>query len=396
MQQVEQVDDPSGLAPYRQVWRELLACTPHASYFQSFEWLETRWKHSDPRENLRVVITRDGDVVTGIVPLCVKHERTSCGVVRTLTFPIDGWGSFFGPLGPQPEETLRDAIAHTWRGPRDFDVIELRSLSATDAAGQWYSVDEETTPVVANIAGNETEEFSRVGILDLDQDWDAYWASRNKQKNRRRNVERCERRLSELGEIRYERYRPAGDAPGSADPRWDLYDACEQLARTSWQDGLVDGNTLHHEHVRPFLRDAHIAAVRAGAVDVNLLFLGDRPLAFVYGYHYRGYVDLMRIGFDREFAKLAPGNALWTRLIQDSFQRGDRVLDFGPTCLDYKRFWITRLEPSFRVLQYSRSPRAQALRLARWLKGQRRRAADESNRQNKELAAENVAVACEV
>ena len=368
MQHVEQIDDPLQLDEYRDVWRVLLAQTPHASFFQSFEWLATRCQHADPGERLRVLVIRNDGQVSGIVPLCVKHEPTSCGVVRVLTFPLDGWGSFYGPVGSAPEETLREAIAHAWRGPRDFDVVDLRGLPGTETAA---------------------EEFASVGMLDLEGDWDAYWASRYKQKNRRRNVERCERRLAELGEIRYQRYRPAGDSTEQVDPRWDLYEACEQLARGSWQDGLVDGNTLHHEHVRPFLRDAHVAAVNAGAADVNLLSLGNRPIAFVYAYHYRGHVDLMRAGFDPELAKLAPGNALWTRLIRDSFERGDRVLDFGPTCLDYKRFWITRLEPSCRLLQYSRSPRAQALRLARWLKTQAVTAGDESNQRNKELALAN-------
>lgn len=395
MQHIEQVHDLSELDDLRHLWRELLTQTPHASFFQSFEWLAARWRHAEQREQLHVVVTRAGDDVTGIVPLCVKHEPTSCGVVRVLTFPLDGWGSFYGPVGPSPGETLRDVIAHIWRGPREFDVLDLRGLPIADATGQWQSLGRDSAPVEASIAEQPAQEFTRVGMLDLVGNWDTYWASRNKQKNRRRNIERCERRLAEVGEIRYERYRPTGGSTAAADPRWDLYDACERLARRSWQDGVVDGNTLHHEHVRPFLRDAHLAAVNAGAADVNLLSLGERPIAFAYAYHYQGCVELVRIGFDPEFANLAPGNALWTRLIRDSFQRGDRVLDFGPACLDYKRFWITRLEPSFRVRQYSRTPRAQALRLGRWLKGQRRRAPDESNQRNKELALAAFSIAAE-
>lgn len=365
------------LEPYRERWGELLATTPHASFFQSIDWLTSRWRHAPTSERMRVIVTGDAARPTGFVPLCVKREMTRSGPVRVLTFPIDGWGSFYGPISASPGETLREALAHIWRRPRDFDLVDLRSLAVTD--------DDETNAV----AGNKLDEFSQVAMLDLVGDWESYWLSRNKQKNRRRNVERCERRLADLGEIRYERYRPGGAVAGDCDPRWDLYDACERLARTSWQDGLVDGNTLHHEHVRPFLRDAHVAAVNAGAVDINLLYSSDRPVAFVYAYQYRGYVDLMRIGFDPEFAKLAPGNALWTRLIRDSFARGDRVLDFGPTCLDYKRFWMSRLEPTFHIVQYSRSPRAQALRFARWVKSPTKREQDESNQQNKAIVLEN-------
>ena len=116
---------------------------------------------------------------------------------------------------------------------------------------------------------------------------------------------------------------------------------------------------MHHEQVRPFLRDVHLAAVRSGAADLNLLYVDGVPIAFLYGYHYRGYIDLIRAGFDPAWSKLAPGNVLWRRVIQDSFERRDRVLDMGPGCLDYKQFWLTRIESSYRLLRYTVSPRPQ-------------------------------------
>jgi CelD/BcsL family acetyltransferase involved in cellulose biosynthesis len=86
-------------------------------------------------------------------------------------------------------------------------------------------------------------------------------------------------------------------------------------------------------------------------------------------------VDVLRIGYDPALAAFGPGNVLWMRLIRDSFERGDRVLDLGPETfhyqtghdsLSYKRFWCNRIQPTVRCLHYSLSPRAQALRLARW------------------------------
>ncbi|MCA9121319.1 MAG: GNAT family N-acetyltransferase [Planctomycetaceae bacterium] len=389
MERIIELNSVDQLAEYTSSWRELLAITPHASFFQSVEWLAARWRNSGPDETLFVVVTTDGTCPTGFVPLCLKVESTSCGPMRVLRFPVDGWSSFYAPITADPETTLVNALHYLWRSKKNFDLIELITMPAVDAGNRWHSVHADDPASTLEIAGQCCHESTRVAMLDLDGDWERYWESRKEQKNRRRNVERCERRLQELGTVRYERYRPGGDLASDAEPRWDLYDACEAIARASWQDGLVDGNTMHHDHVRPLLRDAHLAAVIAGAADLNLLYLNDRPVAFVYGYHYQGYVDLMRVGFAPDLAKLAPGNALWTRLIQDSFARGDRILDFGPTCLDYKRFWTTRLEPSYQLIQYASSPKPQALRLARWLKSQRSVETDQSNQRSKELASEN-------
>ncbi|MBC8354831.1 MAG: GNAT family N-acetyltransferase [Planctomycetes bacterium] len=388
MDRIFELRDVEQLSEYATAWRQLLAITPHASFFQSVEWLASRWKHATADETLFVVATEEDGKPTGFVPLCIKQEATSCGAMRVLRFPIDGWSSFYGPISASPDETMLAALHHVWSSRLKFDLVDFTTIPVASATGALRSVDADAEPTTVNLAGQECDEATRVAMLDLAGDWDAYWKTRRAQKNRRRNVERCERRLSELGTIRYERYRPGGTSVAEVEPRWDLYDACESIARNSWQDGLVDGNTMHHDHVRPLLRDAHLAAINAGAVDLNLLLLDERPIAFAYGYHYEGYVDLMRVGFAPDLAKLAPGNALWTRLIQDSFTRGDRVLDFGPTCLDYKRFWTTRLEPSYRVRQYASTPKAQALRLARWMKSQRQTNSDDSNQRSKELAAE--------
>ena len=387
MHRIFEIENVQQLIDHQAVWRELLAVTPHASFLQSAEWLAARWQHAAPDESLFVITTADGGQLTGFVPLCIKSELTSCGPMRTLRFPIDGWGSFYGPISAAPEETLVTALHYAWRSRRVFDVVDLTTLPVADVTGAVRKVEVDAAPTTVEFAGNQCGESTRVAALELTGDWKSYWESRKVQKNRRRNVERCERRLNELGTVRYERYRPSGAAKSDADPRWDLYDACESIARTSWQDGLVEGNTIHHDDVRPLLRDVHLAAVKAGAADVNLLLLDDRPIAFAYGYHFQGYVDLIRIGMVPDLAKLAPGNALWTRLIQDSFSRGDRVLDFGPTCLDYKRFWTNRLEPSYGVRQYGSTPRAHALRLARWLKSQRQTKTDDSNQRSKSLAA---------
>jgi CelD/BcsL family acetyltransferase involved in cellulose biosynthesis len=190
-----------------------------------------------------------------------------------------------------------------------------------------------------------------------------------------------------LGEITYLRSRPES---GST-PDWSLYESCENLASISWQDGLVDGNTLHHEEVKPFLRDLHEAAVKEGGSDLTLLMLNGRPIAFTYGYHFQGYVDLMRVGFDPALAKFAPGNVLWTRLIEDSYARGDKVLDYGPSCLDYKRFWMTSLEQTYQVVEYGAGAAATALRLARSLKSKIAMgdSADHTNEEAKELAGKN-------
>ena len=109
-------------------------------------------------------------------------------------------------------------------------------------------------------------------------------------------------------------------AAGDDDPRWDLYDACVRLAERSWQGSSTTGTTLSHAAVQDYLRAAHATATAAGAVDLNLLFLNDRPVAFAYNYHYLGWVYGVRSGFDSSAAQDGAGNVLMGKMIEDSFR----------------------------------------------------------------------------
>ena len=66
------------------------------------------------------------------------------------------------------------------------------------------------------------------------------------------------------GRAEYVRHRPLPASEGDGDPRWDLYAMCEAVAQASWQSHVTNGNTLTHERVREYFRDAHDAAARLG------------------------------------------------------------------------------------------------------------------------------------
>ncbi len=362
MPQVREINAIDDLAALRQEWGELLPQTAGASFFQSLEWLEIYWRHFGAGQNqkLRVLVVSDENRTLGILPLVVQNEKTKLGHLRTLTFPLHDWGSFYGPIGPSPELTFAAGLEHIRRTPRDWDVLDLRWQGAvgTDAEvarRAMAAVGFQAYPTV----------WDRTYVVDLDGTWDSYWASRKGSWLRR--FRHDARTLAEQGEISSVHYRPAGAMCNDGSPRWDLYDACEEIARQSWQASADDGTTLTHESIRSFLRESHEAAAAAGEVDVNLLLLSGTPVAFIYGYHYRGYVFGMRRGFNAKLAKHGVGNALLARTIESSFARGDRVYDMGVGSYASKRYFLTRIIP---MMRYSHFPpwtlRAPLLRLRRW------------------------------
>ena len=107
MTTIEEINDPVRLADLRPLWNHLLGETPGATFFQSCDWLECYWRHYGPGQRLRVLVVRDGQRPLGILPLVVRTERTRVGSVRVLTYPLHDWGTFYGPIGPEPAATLK-------------------------------------------------------------------------------------------------------------------------------------------------------------------------------------------------------------------------------------------------------------------------------------------------
>ncbi len=125
-------------------------------------------------------------------------------------------------------------------------------------------------------------------------------------------------------------------------PRWDLYDACEQIARRSWQGAATDGTTLSHESIRGFLRDAHEAAAAAGAVDLNLLMRRRCARGIRLWLSLRRLCLWAAARLRRSAVPRGAGNVLLAYTLRDSFARGDWMYDMGVGSLASKRHFQTR------------------------------------------------------
>lgn len=398
MADIVELNQIEALAPHRRRWASLLLRTPGATFFQSLDWLEAYWRHFGQGRRLRVLLVSDGGEILAIVPLVVRRCATRLGPMPMVVWPLDAWGTFFGPIGPDPAWATSTAIDYLKSGPRDWELIDLKHLGnvEADANSCW-----ETLP--SDVSGCVFRTDDRTAVIDFAGGWEHYLQTRSS--HWRRNFRAAERRLMSRGDVRFERFRPAvpgesdqslscmaaAAAPASAsdgptalpalfesgssahpaaetaDPRWDLFGACQQVAAASWQASAVRGTTLSSPSIRGFLRDVHEAAAALGALDVCLLWCGDRPVAFQYNYYWHGRLFGLRQGYDPDFARYSAGLVLMGMAVRDSFDRGDRLLDLGTGSAQCKSPLATRMVNVGRLTYFPHTAlRAQVLRLGRW------------------------------
>ncbi len=340
MSDVIEVNEVGALSDLRSTWEALLAQTPDADFFRTLDWLEVYWKHYGAGQRLRVMVVLEAGEPVGFVPLVVRQQPTKLGRFRVLTYPLDDWGSFYGPIGPDPERLLALGLEYALSTEQGWDYLEIRW------ADTGSSLDNHVTRAMgrAGVSRPWRRLHTEIPVVCLNGTWNKYWAGRGG--SWRSNYRRNEKKVARHGCVEHVRYRP--QAAGDADPRWDLYTECERLAESSWQGDSTSGTTLCHTDIRPFLRDVHEAATRSGCLDLNLLSVDGHNAAFAYNYVYRGYVSSLRLGFDPRFARSGVGTVLTGRILADSFARGDHLYDFLPGSLDAKRRWQTSLKRSYR------------------------------------------------
>jgi len=358
MLEIVEVNDIEELSQYRMVWNAMFAGTPDATFFHTFDWLDTSWRHLGQHHKLRVLIVYSADEPIGILPLSVRRKSSGLGKVRVLTYPFDSKRTWYGPIGPNPAFTVLAALQHIRRTPRDWDMIQLRGVADDGtqggktarplrAAGLFSAIEEYHQNTVIDISNNVAE-FHAFKVQHLEHNSDGSW-----------------REMVHNQRVEFIRHRPLPASEGDGDPRWDLYSTCEAIAQANSRSNVVSGNTVDCERSSEYFRRAHEVAARLGMVDMALLMLDGQPAAFLYGYHYDRRVEVVRSGL-HSASPTALGSVLLQQIIQDGCRRGDRSLHLGPGDPNYIG---SRTEPTYRITYAPLdSWRSQTIRLARWAK----------------------------
>jgi len=360
MSEVIEINEIEDLRAYASFWNRLHAKTPQATFFQTLPWLETYWKFFGHGKKLRVLLVQVDCQIKGILPLVEQTERTKAGPVRILTYPLDGWGPFYGPVGSDQAATLYAAMQYLQATPRSWDLIDLRYVDPIVDRGRIFN-----TMRCHGMSPNVLP-WNPSYAIQLPDNFEEFISTRSSKF--RATIRRTLRKAEEAGVISA-RYRPTPCPTDNAEPNFALYDECVLLARRTWQACSTTGTTLSHPEAADYFRECFVQASRLGMIDIMTLKHEDRMIAFSYNFHHQGNLLGLRMGYERDSKQLTPGTVMMSHQIRDSIQRGDQLIDLGPEHLEIKSRWINRTLESQRVCHYSRlSLSANVLRMGHWWK----------------------------
>jgi|CXWL01.1.fsa_nt_gi hypothetical protein len=106
----------------------------------------------------------------------------------------------------------------------------------------------------------------------------------------------------------------------------------EEIARKTYHRGLGVG-FVHNEENRQRIA----LSARNGWLHAYMLYVAERPCAFLIGTLYRGTLHLNFTGYDPDFRKFEVGTILFTRMIDDLCHQDVKEVDFGTGDAFYKQ-----------------------------------------------------------
>ena len=308
MLKVEEITRSADLEGYREEWRDLVARTEGALFFQTYEWL-TSWIDRFWKDRpLVFLFVRDGDRLIGLAPLIEDQE---------------GRFSFPGSLVLASNEYALRAEFLCGEGADILDSV-VRYLRETRGRVRLTLMNVQTgSPLLDQLPAvakrHRLSSFSLAGwsspVVRFPDGWQAYLRSRSS--HLRSELRRKQRRIEGSGTV------TCAAAVTPEESERAIEDVIS-IERKSWKRGIGRSLDLEPDNER-FYRCLARRTAANGWLRLYVLYLNSRPAAFVYGFAFRDEYYAFHTSFDDAYRSLSPGAILFTNLLRDACGRGLQV-----------------------------------------------------------------------
>lgn len=328
---------PVGLATLRDEWQALADRLPHLHFAQCPQWAEAYMTclADRPASLCWVTVRRSGELVAvwplehvtrGWGALGVRELRTLSHAHMTLSDIVADPGD--AALWPALWVWLERTPGVPW------DRMVLPQLADDSVLARWLGQGQS--------ALRQSREIDGSAWLDCDRPYEVLLKAASA--NHRSSLSRGAKRAAELGVLRYETFTdPAGMAGAMTH-----FLAIEASGWKGEQGGAV---ACKAELVDFYTRLTAGLGAR-GQCEIDLLWLGEKPIATIFWFRTGGQLHLQKIAYLEELANLGPGKLIMAEALKRAC--GDAALQrvsFITRC-PWADGWRTSVTPVWRHQMY--------------------------------------------
>jgi hypothetical protein len=185
-------------------------------------------------------------------------------------------------------------------------------------------------------------------VVELDASWCEPESHLNA--GRRSDMRRAFRRAQELGPVRFELTPPtAREIPARLERALAV-----EAAGWKREEGTA---MLVDPQCGRFFRDYAASAARQGIARLNMMYIGETPVAMQLAVEVGNRLWLLKIGYDETFARCSPGNLLLIESLRDSATRGLRSVEFLGRSEPWTKLWTSAERSCLSLMAYPRTVR---------------------------------------
>jgi CelD/BcsL family acetyltransferase involved in cellulose biosynthesis len=324
-------------------WDDLVGRTRRPCIFSSHDWVRLWWRHfGEDREFLALLVRGRGGELLAAVPLTIRslrvpHRLRVVEIAGTGPVPTRGMGLadradlLVRADAPQALDAL---IAGVCRLLEHCDVLHVKGLEADSPACAGL-IEHAPRPRAARVLDRSQSPY-----LALTSSWEGYLRGRSQKF--RKNLKRSRRLLEDGGPIRISRLA-TGDDPGP----WIAQ--VTAINERSWSASRGT-NLFLHPRLRSFLTEIVSHMARRGWIELHVLHVGDRSVAYELCFDFGGCVLAYNASYDQELARASPGMLVTASIIESSCARGRTEYDMLRGDESYKLRWSETVRSEIQVV----------------------------------------------
>jgi CelD/BcsL family acetyltransferase involved in cellulose biosynthesis len=243
----------------------------------------------------------------------------------------------------EKESEVLNAVIRYLKTQQTWDIIRLRNLSHASLSYPLLQQALKESQLPFGV-----QQGFRSPFIEIRSDWKEYYDSKSHKfrKVMRNKVNRIQR----LGSFTVQKIEDGDHALA-------LMPAICDISRKSWK-GNCHGDIARSDDNRLFFEHISRAAGVKGWLNLWLLSIDQRPVAYEYHLKYNNRLFAMRSDFDEEFRDYSPGSFLEAQVIRKAFEDRIAELDLCGNDYPYKLRWTEAVREHFTFEIFSDSLRS--------------------------------------
>lgn len=342
MLKIKVVSDYDGFRKRRDAWEELLSRSGADNVFLTYEWVDACIRHFYKDQRLLILYVFEGDRPVGIAPLVIRKYGYFGLPVKAVSFIgtiISDRMDFI--LDGNKKEIMASILEYLMGINPEWDFIDFQEMAEHTGNAETIKAWLKDRKVL-KIIGPPVKSF----FIHFNGNKDS--SCRKFSRNLRAGLNKIKNRGSG-SDARFERYI-------NKDMGQDgLFYTMNTIEDLSWK-GEKRLGIFSKENTRDFHREIFDTFSKKRWLDISVLSLNEKPIAYAYSYIYGKRSYVYNIAFDKRYSDLSPGTALTWWILKDSLDRGLSEFDFIRGGDSWKNRFTQDFKTHNRVRIFKRNP----------------------------------------